>query len=75
MTGEERRIGFQGDGFRQDASTALPHPEEMKATVNLDVGRWFSLSATVRATPASLISVAMLVSAILIPVLRMARRQ
>lgn len=52
-----------------DASTAAPHPEEMRATVRLRIGRSVSLDATARATPAGLIAVGLLVTAILAPLL------
>jgi hypothetical protein len=57
-----------------DPSTAAPHPEEMRTTVEIRIGSWFSLRATARATPAGLIATALLVTAILVPVLRFANR-
>ncbi len=52
-----------------DAPTAAPHPEEMRATVRLRIGSSVSLDATARATPAGLIAVGLLVTAILAPLL------
>ncbi len=52
-----------------DPSTAAPHPEEMRATVRLRIGSSVSLDATARATPAGLIAVGLLVTAILAPLL------
>lgn len=47
--------------------TAAPHPEEMKATIDLRIGRALALTATARATPAGLVATAMLVAAIVVP--------
>jgi hypothetical protein len=55
--------------------TAAPHPEEMKGTVTFKLGNWASVTATGRATPAGLISAALLACAVLIPVLRVFRRR
>jgi hypothetical protein len=55
--------------------TAAPHPEEMKATVDLRLGRSVSIRATGRATPAGLATAAMLVSALLIPLVWLARNR
>ena len=54
------------------SQTAAPHPEEMKATVSLRIGHSISLTATARATPAGLVAAALLISAILIPLVRLA---
>jgi hypothetical protein len=53
----------------QDSPTAAPHPEEMRATVHVSIGKWVSVSATARATPAGFVAIACLMSAILIPVM------
>jgi hypothetical protein len=55
---------------KMESATAAPHPEEMKGTVNLNVGKWISVTASGRATPAGLICAALLLLAIAIPVLR-----
>jgi hypothetical protein len=61
-------------GTLLDASTAAPHPEEMRATVGLRIGNSVSLDATARATPAGLIAVGLLVTAIVTPVLILGKR-
>jgi len=55
------------------SETAAPHPEEMKATVYLRIGDSILITATARATPAGLIAAALLVSAILMPLVGLAR--
>lgn len=57
-----------------DASTAAPHPEEMRATVRLRIGNLASLDATARATPAGLIAVGLLITAIAVPLLAVGKR-
>jgi hypothetical protein len=47
--------------------TAAPHPEEMKATIDVTVGRSVTIKAAARATPAGLVAAALLIAAILIP--------
>ena len=69
MTGEPERDAGPGD--RSD--TAAPHPEEMRAAVDLTIGKSASLKATARATPAGLAAAALLVAAILVPVVWLAR--
>jgi hypothetical protein len=54
--------------------TAAPHPEEMTATMEIKAGEYFSWKATARTTPAGLVSAALLVSAVVIPVLWFRRR-
>jgi hypothetical protein len=49
------------------SETAAPHPEEMKATINLSIGRLVSVKATVRATLAGLLAPALLAVAVLFP--------
>lgn len=53
---------------------AALHPEEMTATTEIRVGDRFSWKATARATPAGLVSVALLVSAVLIPAMWLCRK-
>lgn len=43
------------------------HPEEMKASVNLRIGNSIAITATARATPAGLVAAALLIAAIVIP--------
>ncbi|WP_297296586.1 MYXO-CTERM sorting domain-containing protein [uncultured Methylovirgula sp.] len=43
-------------------SELAPHPEEMKSTVELRIGRVFSLQATARTTPAGIVSVGIALS-------------
>jgi hypothetical protein len=53
--------------------TAAPHPEEMRATLDVSIGKSVSINATARATPAGLVAAAILISAILIPVVLLSR--
>ncbi len=39
-----------------EVETAAPHPEEMKASVHLQIGNLVSLRATGRTTPAGIVS-------------------
>ncbi|GJD51257.1 hypothetical protein OPKNFCMD_4010 [Methylobacterium crusticola] len=55
------------------AESAAPHPEEMTATVDLRVREFVVLKASARATPAGLVAVAVLVTAILAPAAWLAR--
>ena len=57
------------------ASTAAPHPEEMRATVRLRIGSWASLDATARATPAGFIALGLLAAAIAAPLLIVGKRK
>jgi hypothetical protein len=50
-------------------ATVAQHPEELKATMELRITDYITLRTTARATPAGLIGVALLLSAILIPVM------
>ena len=58
-----------------DATTAAAHPEEMRATVRFRIGNSVSLDATARATPAGLIAVGLLVTAIALPQLIIGKRK
>jgi hypothetical protein len=51
------------------------HPEEMKGAVELKFGKLAAMTATGRTTPAGLIGAALLVSAVLIPLVIMTRRR
>ncbi|MFO1029235.1 MAG: hypothetical protein U1E70_29030 [Acetobacteraceae bacterium] len=47
--------------------TAASHPEEMTGTVTCSIGNWATFTASGRATPAGLVSAALLLGAIMIP--------
>jgi hypothetical protein len=49
------------------------HPEEVKATFDLTVGKIVTIKATARATPAGLVTAALLMAAILIPMIWVTR--
>jgi hypothetical protein len=53
------------DAYQTDAA----HPEEMKGTVELRITNHVTLKATARATPAGLVGAAVLLSAVLIPIM------
>jgi hypothetical protein len=57
-----------------ESPTAAPHPEEMKGTVSLNIGKWVSVTATGRATPAGFAFAALLACAVLVPLAMVARR-
>jgi hypothetical protein len=59
----ERADGL--DAYQTDAA----HPEEMKGTVELRITNHVTLKATARATPAGLVGAAVLLSAVLIPIM------
>lgn len=56
-----------------DAAPPSAHPEEMTAAVKLEIGKYVTLRARARATPAGLVSIAILLAAITVP-LALARR-
>ena len=51
---------------RELGGTAAPHPEEMRAQVQLRIGQRTVLTATARATPAGLATAGVLVAAVLL---------
>jgi hypothetical protein len=55
------------------SETAAPHPEEMKATLDLTIGNAVSVKASVRTTPAGLIGAAILTTAVLLPTVLLAK--
>jgi hypothetical protein len=57
-----------------DRSAAAPHPEEMRGTVRFRIGNSVTIDATARATPAGLITLGLLVTAIAIPLLIVGKR-
>ena len=69
----ERGRNLTADDAERDSetgyhsATAAVHPEELRATVELRVGQLISIKARTRTTPAGLVTVALLISAILIP--------
>jgi hypothetical protein len=76
VTGAEEADDPQpGVASDHGSTTAAPHPEEMRATIDLRIGNTVSMSATARATPAGFITAAVLVSAILVPLVLFARRR
>jgi hypothetical protein len=76
MTGDEAG-GEPGWALTSDkgSSTAAPHPEEMKGTIGFRIGNSVFVRASGRATPAGLAMAALLVSAILLPMLWLATRR
>jgi hypothetical protein len=57
-----------------EASTAAPHPEELRAAMRFSLGDTVSADATARATPAGLVALGLLVTAIAVPLLILAKR-
>jgi hypothetical protein len=55
------------------SETASPHPEEMKATLDVAIGNAVSIKASVRTTPAGLIGAAILAAAVLFPTVSLAK--
>ena len=55
------------------SETAVPSREELRATVELTIGRSVSLRATARATPAGLAAAAGLAMAVLVPAIWIVR--
>jgi hypothetical protein len=51
-----------------ESEAAAPHPEEMKAAVELHIGNNVILHATARTTPAGLVSIGIAVSSIILAV-------
>jgi hypothetical protein len=70
QAGDPRKEVVPDDG----SSPAAPHPEEMKATIEFRAGKSISLTASSRATPAGLAMAALLVSAVLIPLVLITRQ-
>jgi DUF1365 family protein len=75
MTGDQAIGSPQDPAGDNGTATAAPHPEEMKASVEFHAGNCISMKATARATPAGLAAAAVLMAAILIPVMRFGRRK
>lgn len=55
------------------SETAAPHREEMRATLEVSLGRAVSLRTTARATPAGLAAATGLAAAILVPMIWIVR--
>jgi hypothetical protein len=55
-------------------STAAPHPEEMRGTVRLRIGKSVAIDATGRVTPAGLVTLGLLITAIAVPLLIIGKR-
>jgi hypothetical protein len=72
-------IGWSGkDSLMEshaDPLPAAPHPEEMKGAVTFKVRDWVQFTASGRTTPAGLVCAALLVCALLIPVVIASRRR
>ena len=66
-TDDHREVDLSG--------TAAPHPEEMKATIGFVVGRSVAFKASARATPAGLVATALLMTAIFVPLVLLARER
>ncbi len=62
------------DQTLETAATSAAHPEEMKAEAEFRAGK-FSMRATARATPAGIVATAVLLSAILIPLVFAKKRR
>lgn len=59
--------------FEEQSAGAVPHPGEMRASVAFRVGNSMSLTATVRTTPAGLVTTGIMVAAINLSVARLVR--
>jgi hypothetical protein len=70
-----RGTGDRELGAPEPAGTAAPHPEEMRGRVTFSLGDMATVTAAGRATPAGLVSAALLVGAIMIPIAWMVRRR
>ena len=57
----------------ENQSQTAPHPEEIKATLDLTIGNAVSVKATVRTTPAGLVAAALLAAAVLFPAASLAK--
>jgi hypothetical protein len=55
------------------SETAAPHPEELKATLDMAIGNAVSVKASVRTTPAGLVGAAILTAAVLLPIVSLAK--
>ena len=55
------------------SETAAPHPEELKATLDLAIGNAVSVKASVRTTPAGLVGAAILAAVIILPTVSLAK--
>jgi hypothetical protein len=67
----EMTIGGDGDDRAPDeaGASAAAHPEEMSAAIEFRITNHVTVKAQARATPAGLVGAAVLLSAILIPVM------
>jgi hypothetical protein len=57
------------------SGTAAPHPEEMRGEVTVSLFDMATMTASGRTTPAGLISAALLMGVIMLPILWMVRRR
>jgi hypothetical protein len=63
----------RGHERERQSETAAAHPEELKATLDLEIGSAVSVRASVRTTPAGLVAAAILAAAMLLPAVSLAR--
>ncbi len=75
MSNDLATESLNDSGIELNASTDAPHPEEMRGTVRLRIGKWMSVDATARATPAGFVALALLVTAIAAPLLIARKRR
>jgi hypothetical protein len=54
--------------IEEQAASAPPHPEEIRASMDLRIGSSVSLKATVRTTPAGLVTAGVMVAAIVLSI-------
>jgi len=63
----------RGVESERPSETAAPHPEELKAMLDLAIGNAVSVKASVRTTPAGLVGAAILAAAIVLPTISLAK--
>lgn len=77
--GMARTVGAVADNFVADysrnggASGAAAHPEEIRASVDFRVGDSVSLKASIRTTPAGLVTAGIMVAAIVLSIAGLVR--
>lgn len=63
-------------GAAAEAETeAVAHPEEIRASLRLRIGRTIDVTAAARATPAGLVAGAIAITAIMVPLIWIGRRR
>jgi hypothetical protein len=63
----------RGVESERPSETAAPHPEELKAMLDLAIGNAVSVKASVRTTPAGLVGAAILAAVIVLPTISLAK--